>query len=238
MPPTAFKPKSRRILRSGSDRAQNLRFDLLNSMDWQAFEDHLLRLDRETRCQRFGEQAASGAFLSSYALNVNFENTAILGCFAGTELRASAELRSLTPRWSLAAEVAIVVEAPWQGRGLGFSLLMQTLRAASTNGMTTLYAHCDPSCLKCQRMLRRIGDQVPSGLIINVSAFPFYTSDHDGAQLHFSRIGINFQLATDVQPVRESQSTATSRFGAIFENASRFHVALTAANTLLSRVRD
>jgi hypothetical protein len=58
------------------------------------YRDHLLRLHRQCRRSRFGNEV-SDHFLQDYVGRIDLTNTAILGYFDGDEMRAGAELRSM-----------------------------------------------------------------------------------------------------------------------------------------------
>jgi len=87
---------------------------------------HLLRLRRQCRRSRFGNED-SDRFLQDYLGRIDLTNTAILGYFDGDEMRGAAELRSMRNVWCDAAEAAFSVEARWRSRGIGGTLMMDTL---------------------------------------------------------------------------------------------------------------
>jgi hypothetical protein len=60
---------------------------------------HLLRLRRQCRRSRFGNEV-SDRFLQDYVGHIDLTNTAILGYFDGDEMRGAAELRSMMSRSS------------------------------------------------------------------------------------------------------------------------------------------
>jgi hypothetical protein len=71
--------------------------------------NHLLRLRRQCRRSRFGNEV-SDRFLRDYVGCIDLTNTAILGFFDGDEMRGAAELRSMRNVWCDAAEAAFSVD--------------------------------------------------------------------------------------------------------------------------------
>ena len=109
---------------------------------------HLLRLDADSRHDRFG-MGVSDAFLEQYAARSGSLDDLIYGFFVDGELRGAGELRGLGPsghdhwrdRWS-AAEAAFSVERPWRGLGVGAQLMGRIVRAARNRRAATLYMSC------------------------------------------------------------------------------------------------
>jgi hypothetical protein len=71
------------------------------------FWEHILRLDHENRRVRFG-MAVSDPFVESYASQVR--ECLVYGFFAGGEMHAAAEMRTIGERWPADAEAAFSVE--------------------------------------------------------------------------------------------------------------------------------
>lgn len=106
--------------------------------------DHLMRLDPESRHDRFG-MAVGDAFLRQYAERSTRLDDLIYGFFVDGELRGAGELRGLGPHgathWS-AAEAAFSVERPWRRLGVGEQLMARIVRAARNRRAATLYMSC------------------------------------------------------------------------------------------------
>jgi GNAT superfamily N-acetyltransferase len=83
-------------------------------------QDFLTRLDRDSRCRRFGH-AATDELLLTHAVKALSEASCVMGIFADQALRGVLELYSCKPAPIL--EGAIVVEQAWRRRGFGASLL-------------------------------------------------------------------------------------------------------------------
>ena len=136
------------ITRSGSIRK-------LWVADTAAFRDHLLRLDPQTRRNRFG-MAASDDFVRRYAETSFALDTLIHGVFVGDRLVGVGELRSLG-RSRTEAEAAFSVESDWQGRGFGSRLMERVLLTARNRRIEKLYMNCLASNGQMQRLARRHG---------------------------------------------------------------------------------
>src|SRR5436305_6321552 len=79
------------------------------------YRDHLLRLDAESRRNRFGG-AVSDDFIINY-IELSLGLDAVLhGFFVDGTLRGVAELRPLERE---EAEAAFSIETPWQSHGVG-----------------------------------------------------------------------------------------------------------------------
>jgi GNAT superfamily N-acetyltransferase len=106
-----------------------------------AYRDHLLRLDRDSRRNRFGG-GVSDEFIHNYIdLSRGFD-TVIHGFFVDGTLRGVAELRPLGATPPEEAEVAFSIEKPWQSHGVGTALLERTLLAARNRGIKLLHMAC------------------------------------------------------------------------------------------------
>ncbi len=123
--------------------------------DTAAFKDHLMRLDPQTRRNRFG-MAASDEFVARYAETSFALDTLIHGVFVGGDLVAVGELRALG-RSRTDAEAAFSVETDWQGRGFGQRLMDRVLLAARNRRIERLYMNCLASNAQMQRLARRAG---------------------------------------------------------------------------------
>jgi GNAT superfamily N-acetyltransferase len=106
-----------------------------------SYRDHLLRLDLESRRNRFGG-AVSDAFIENYTeLSVGLD-AVMHGFFVGGSLRGVAELRPLGQDFAHEAEAAFSIERPWQSHGVGSALLERTLLAARNRGIKLLHMAC------------------------------------------------------------------------------------------------
>ena len=108
----------------------------------EKFRDHLLRLDKTNRRQRFG-YTTSDEFLIEYAERANITGSILYGYIEDGQVRASAELRRVFEHWNDGAEAAFSVEHAFQNRGLGSELLGRVVRAARNRGVTLMRSLMD-----------------------------------------------------------------------------------------------
>src|SRR6185295_18038910 len=86
------------------------------------YRDHLLRLDQESRRNRFGG-AVSDEFIRNYTeLSLGLD-AVMHGFFVDGTLRGVAELRPIGGGTPDEAEAAFSIEKPWQSNGVGTALL-------------------------------------------------------------------------------------------------------------------
>ena len=105
------------------------------------YRDHLLRLDPESRRNRFGG-AVSDAFIENY-IELSLDLDAVIhGFFVDGVLRGVAELRPLGKTFDGEAEAAFSIEKPWQSHGVGSALLERTLLAARNRGIKLMHMAC------------------------------------------------------------------------------------------------
>ncbi len=105
------------------------------------YRDHLLRLDPESRRNRFGG-AVADEFIANYAELSRGLDAVMHGFFVGGTLRGVAELRPLGEGFAHEAEAAFSIEKPWQSHGVGSALLERTLLAARNRGIKLLHMAC------------------------------------------------------------------------------------------------
>ena len=115
---------------------------------------HLLRLDGADRQLRFGGHA-SPARIAAYCAELDFTRALVLGYLVEGEVRAIGELKPLAGRWPRAAEIAISVEGPFQGRGVGSKLLRRLVVAARNRLFERLYMVCLIDNGRMMRLARR-----------------------------------------------------------------------------------
>ncbi|MTI44606.1 hypothetical protein JM93_02473 [Roseibium hamelinense] len=114
-------------------------FIRLKLSDADLFKAHLLRLDPETRRDRFAMQA-SDRFLMQYvstALNVG---TIVFAYMEDGHVRASGEVRPIGG--DQAVEAALCVEPNWRRRGIGTELMRLILDSAEQDAANQVYLCC------------------------------------------------------------------------------------------------
>jgi GNAT superfamily N-acetyltransferase len=119
-----------------------------------AYRDHLLRLDPESRQRRFSG-AVSDDFIGRHAATIDEVGVVVHGFFVDGVLRGAAELRPLGTLFAHAAEAAFSVEQPWQSHGVGSVLLERTLLSARNRGITALHMNCMPENQRMQQLARK-----------------------------------------------------------------------------------
>lgn len=118
------------------------------------YRNHLLRLDRDSRHNRFGG-AVSDEFIENYVTTTFGLNAVIHGFFIDGVLRGAAELRPLGPGFAREAEVAFSIETEWQSHGVGSALLERTLLAARNRTIKTLHMACLANNRRMQDLARK-----------------------------------------------------------------------------------
>ena len=93
----------------------------------ELYRQHLLRLDAESRRNRFGG-AVSDEFIRLHSGPSTLNGAVIYGFFVDRMVRGAAELRLLER--PAEAEAALSIERAWQSRGVGTALLERVLLAA------------------------------------------------------------------------------------------------------------
>jgi GNAT superfamily N-acetyltransferase len=118
------------------------------------YRDHLLRLDAESRRNRFAG-TVSDDFVRDYA-DLSFGIDAIIhGFFVDGTLRGAAELRPIGTPITREAEAAFSIEKPWQSHGVGSVLLERTLLAARNRGLKFLHMACLADNKRMQQLARK-----------------------------------------------------------------------------------
>ena len=115
------------------------------------YRDHILRLDPESRRNRFAG-GVSDDFVRRYVDLTTGLDAVVHGFFVGGTMRGAAELRPLGLRLPHQAEAAISVEKPWQSHGVGSALLRRTLLAARNRG----FRHLHMACLADNRRMQQL----------------------------------------------------------------------------------
>jgi GNAT superfamily N-acetyltransferase len=129
----------------------------LRGGETKLYREHLLRLDTESRRNRFGG-AVSDEFISRHSERSALSGAVIHGFFVNGVLRGAAELRALARGGE--AEVALSVERPWQGRGVGTALLKRLLVAARNRQINALRMVCLSENRRMQQLARKFGAEL------------------------------------------------------------------------------
>ena len=119
-----------------------------------AYRDHLLRLDQDSRATRFSG-AVSDEFITRHAETIREFGVIVYGFFVDGVLRGAAELRPLGPLFSHEAEAAFSIEKDWQSHGVGTALLERTLLSARNRGIRLLRMDCLAANRRMQQLARK-----------------------------------------------------------------------------------
>ncbi|MGJ3259376.1 MAG: GNAT family N-acetyltransferase [Rhodospirillales bacterium] len=117
-------------------------------------EEHLLRLSPHDRQMRFCG-GVSDARIREYCKGIRWTSTTYLGCFIDGVLRGVACIIVLPEGFSVAAEIAFSVEAPFQNRGIGTVLVRKAISIARNRYIGTAYLFC----LRENGKMRHIADK-------------------------------------------------------------------------------
>jgi GNAT superfamily N-acetyltransferase len=118
-----------------------------------AYRDHLLRLDPESRHRRFSG-AVSDEIIVRHAASIGDFGVVVYGFFLDGILRGAAELRP-AGTFSDEAEAAFSVESPWQSVGVGTVLLDRILLTARNRGIKRLQMQCLTENRRMQQLAKK-----------------------------------------------------------------------------------
>jgi GNAT superfamily N-acetyltransferase len=124
------------------------------SVETDAYRDHLLRLDADSRRSRFGGAIADD-MVRTYAATARDSDVILHGFFVDGVLRGAADLRFLGPIYRREAEAAFSIEKPWQSHGVGTALLERSLLAARNRGIMLLHVCCLAENQRMQQLARK-----------------------------------------------------------------------------------
>jgi len=116
---------------------------------------HLLRLDADSRCRRFGGNV-SDDIIRKHVEETRGIDVMIYGFFVDGILRGAAELHFIgTGFLNRQGEVAFSIEAPWQSHGVGSALLELILLTARNRGVKFLHMNCMSDNRRMQQLARK-----------------------------------------------------------------------------------
>ena len=99
--------------------------------------DHLLRLDRESRHDRF-QGFLDDSFIEGYAAKCASDGTAVIAYFESGIVRGAAELHPPDKSLNSEPEIAFSVETAFRRRGVGTRLLRELITEADRRGYRNL----------------------------------------------------------------------------------------------------
>jgi GNAT superfamily N-acetyltransferase len=118
------------------------------------YRDHLLRLDADSRRNRFGG-AVDDDVVRRHAGGIGGLGVVLHGFFVAGVLRGAAELRFLGEAGADAAETAFSIEKPWQSHGVGSALLERCLLTARNRRIRRLHMVCLADNRRMQQLARK-----------------------------------------------------------------------------------
>jgi GNAT superfamily N-acetyltransferase len=137
---------------------------------------HLLRLDDESRRNRFGGAVADDV-IRAYVERTDGLSAVLHGFFVEGTLRGVAEIRLLGAPFADSAEAAFSIEKAWQSHGVGSALLERTLLAARNRGIKHLQLICLSDNQRMQQLARKFDAELTFdfGSVIGDVETPFPT---------------------------------------------------------------
>jgi GNAT superfamily N-acetyltransferase len=120
----------------------------------KTYRDHLLRLDADSRRNRFGG-AVADEMIETYIASAMRRGTVLHGFLVDGVLRGVADLKPFGAAFPTEAEVAFSIEQPWQSHGVGSALLERTLLAARNRGIRLVHMACLADNARMQQLARK-----------------------------------------------------------------------------------
>ncbi len=141
-------------------------------VETNVYRDHLLRLDAESRRNRFCGTIADD-IIRTYAATARGRDAIVHGFFVDGVLRGVADLRLLGRE----AEAAFSIEKPWQSHGVGSALLERTLLVARNRGVKLLEVCCLAENQRMQQLARKFEAELifDCGTVIGTMENPYPT---------------------------------------------------------------
>ncbi|WP_269929618.1 GNAT family N-acetyltransferase [Aminobacter sp. HY435] len=126
----------------------------LRPSDLHRFAEHLLRLDGQSRRDRFNG-IADDDFLRAYAERCFHEGVTVVGYVEGDKVLGAAELHERPEEQEPTAEIAFSVERKIQHRGIGARLFRRLIAQARGLGYSRLQVTTHSSNLAMKALARR-----------------------------------------------------------------------------------
>jgi GNAT superfamily N-acetyltransferase len=165
------------------------------------YRDHLLRLDADSRRNRFGA-VVPDELIEVYIATALRIGTVTHGFLVDGILRGVAELKPFGAALRNEAEVAFSIEKPWQSHGVGSVLLERTLLAARNRGITLLHMACLADNARMQQLARKYAAEL---------SFDFGGVVGEVAAAHATPLSIFRELVADGHGVATAMLDAQSR---------------------------
>lgn len=127
---------------------------MLRRSELPQFKEHLLRLDAESRRDRFNGPA-NDHFIESYAERCFSDGTVVVGYVEDGQILGAAELHECPQESEPTGEIAFSVEKQLQHRGLGSLLFDWLIQSARAFGYERLLVTTHPQNEAMKRLARR-----------------------------------------------------------------------------------
>lgn len=134
--------------------APQIRLRGLEARDQQAHAAHLLRLSPASRRARFHSALNDGAVIS-YSQQIDWQHALIFGAFVDGMLRGVGELIPYPDRDE--GEASFSIETDFQHMGIGKRLVLLTLLAARSSGLTRMHMDFIGDNQAMRRLARDVG---------------------------------------------------------------------------------
>jgi GNAT superfamily N-acetyltransferase len=140
------------------------------------YGEHLLRLDPDSRRNRFGGMVPD-ELIHIYVETALGVGTVTHGFLVDSILRGVAELKPFGAAFPTEAEVAFSIEKPWQSHGVGSVLLERTLLAARNRGIKLVHMACLADNARMQQLARKFDAELSFdfGSVVGEVAAPYAT---------------------------------------------------------------
>ena len=137
---------------------------------------HLLRLDDDSRRNRFGG-VVPDEIIRACVEQIDPLTTILHGFFVDGMLRGVADVRLIGGPRPGAAEAAFSVEMPWQSHGVGSALLERCLLTARNRGIKQLHMMCLARNRRMQQLAKKYAAElsVDFGSVVGEVETPFPT---------------------------------------------------------------
>lgn len=126
----------------------------LRPSDLLRFRDHLVRLDPESRRDRFNG-LADDSFIERYVQRSFAQGTTVIGYVEDNEVLGAAELHERAEESEPTAEIAFSVERRLQNKGIGARLFERLIMQARGLGYTQLRVTTHPQNAAMRALARR-----------------------------------------------------------------------------------
>ena len=136
----------------------------LSAVEVDLYEAHLKRLNAADRVSRFHAGVTDDA-IARHCRKLRRATAWLFGTFIDGTLRAAAELHTEPQHWLDGAELAVSVEAPYQGQGLGRELVRRALTVAQNRNIPQV----GMICLRGNYRIRRIATRFAGTLAVDDS---------------------------------------------------------------------